>query len=317
MGAGRVNRIAACGIGLDQVATAVIDEGNALKVILWRVDANGNVERRGDAIAPGPVTDVAVSVLNYELGGSFIATAARQADGNLRIDAWAVYADGTVVHRASDIAGQVNMPSAGTTTPRLSISTVGGESIAVHVRTASGRLKTILWRLEIHGHERVLVRMASDEREDAGVRAIAGCGLDRELAVAAVHNAKGNLDLIAYRLPGDARYLESRGTASAGTIGAVQICRIGTRAVATAVRDGGGHLKVILWRVSPTADRVTRLGSTVLSEAVDISALTAVDRDQFVTAFRDDAGNLRLKAWHVVGTLTSNGSTGGTRRGPG
>ncbi len=130
-------------------------------------------------------------------------------------------------------------------------------------------------------------------------------GLDR--VVTAVRDGGGNLKLISWRVPqsgaitrlGDSDQL-------AGAISLVDIGPalgpLGTSGVATAVRDGGGNLKLIYWGVS-TNGAITRLAdSDQLAGAISlVDIISGIASFKVVTAVGDGGGNLKLIQWSATG----------------
>ncbi len=296
---GAVGRVSVCGLGSNMIATAVITGSNQLKVIIWRIDENGDVTRLGDAAADGEVTDVACCAARYNMANNYMATAVRRDDGTLKVDVWETFANGDVVLRSSATAGKINVPKSGINTPRLSICRAGAQSLATSVRTEATELKTILWEFD----DEKLVRIGDAPFDEASIGSLANCHAARETAVVAFQDKDKKLRLLGYGFPEDGRYIEARGTASAGAISHVGICPIGTEIVLTGVRAGSDKLKMILWQVTKSADFFVRLDDATTDETYSRFAMCSADRNQAATAFRDAGGNLKIIVWRLTSKI--------------
>lgn len=307
--AGKVSAVALCSLGMNMVATAVRDGGHELTVILWRVEENGVVTRLQSAPMAGQITDVACCIARYTLNSNSFVTAVRTVSGALKLDAWDVFADGSIKHTTSADAGTINIPQQGLPIPRIAMSNIGAQSVATYVRDASGGLKAILWKYDGAS----LMRLGSSDLEESPVGAISACGLARDRAMAAVQDADKRLKLVAYRFPGDGRHIEQSGMATARipkSIHDVSVCRMGTEMVATAVRDGANHLSVILWQVTASGEQVRHLTSAGTDETFHELAMCYTGRKQFATALRDDQSRLKLIVWRLAGPLSAGPATG-------
>ena len=82
----------------------------------------------------------------------------------------------------------------------------------------------------------------------------------------------------------------------AGAISEISIAVSGSRIV-TAMRDGGGNLKLITWDIG-TDGSISRRG-TAAAGAISKISIARVDSSRVVTAMRDGGGNLRLITWDI------------------
>ena len=292
--------MAACGLGGNLVATAVVTASNLLKIIIWRIEENGEVTRLGEATADGEITDVACCTARYNLGNNYMATAVRRNDGTLKVDVWETFLNGNIEHRSSATAGKINVPKTGLSTPRLSISHAGGQSLTTFVRDENNELKTILWEFD---EDEKLSRIGSAALDAPSIGSIAGCNAARETAVVAFQDKDKKMKLVGYGFPEDGKFIEARGEASAGAIGQVDICRVGTEMVMTGVRVTGDKLKLILWQVSKSADHIIRLEDEATDEVYSRFAMCYSDRNQVATALRDDGGNLKIIVWKLISKI--------------
>jgi hypothetical protein len=118
--------------------------------------------------------------------------------------------------------------------------------------------------------------------------------------VTAVRDGHGNLKLIVWHVSADGRHIRRMGDASAGAISRVALATVDSRngLVTTAVRDGSGNLKLIVWHISADGQQVERLADA-FAGAISEVALVALRNNLVVTAVRDGSGNLKLIAWHI------------------
>lgn len=301
-GGGAVSKISVCGLGQNLIATAVITSSKKLKIIIWRIESNGNVIRQGEAEGTGEVNDVACCLSRYNLGNNYLATAVRMKDKTLKVNVWETYANGTIIHRAEATAGVINVPKSGLTTPRLSICTAGSNGLLTSIRDESHVLKSILWEFD---DDSVLTRTGSISHEAPSTGWISSCQVGRDVTLTAIQNKDKDLRIHAYGILEDGRFFEERGIASAGSIGDVSICRIGTEMATTGVRVGADKLKLILWQVTKSGDHIIRLCDKSTNDIYSKLSICHSDQNQLVTAMRDSSGNLKVVCWYLLGKFVS------------
>ena len=85
--------------------------------------------------------------------------------------------------------------------------------------------------------------------------------------------------------------------ASAGAVSKVAISSLQGDRVVTAVQDGAGNLKVIVWNVDAKSNIVRRGDAS--AGAISELAIAALGTNRAVTAVRDGVGNLKVIAWDV------------------
>jgi hypothetical protein len=289
--AGEVSAIAACSVGLNMVATAVRDGSGQLKVIVWRIADNGAVTRLGTVDTDVPISNVVATHVYF----NYIATAAQRSDGILQVDMWQVVADGTINHVATTVTGKITLlgPVVG----------VGSSNLVTCVVNTNSILCPILWHFSPDNGK--LVWWADSPLAGVPVGKLSGCTVSRETSVVAVQHSGSDLQLVGYRFPEDGTFLQRRGTAAAtsGAVGDVDVCRLGTEMVVIGVRDGAGHLKLILEQVTHTADQFARLEAEATTEKFSHLSLCPTGRNEFATAIRDSDGNLKVISWTLSGTF--------------
>lgn len=153
------------------------------------------------------------------------------------------------------------------------------------------------------------------------ISAVATAALGDARVVTAVRDGDGDLRLIVWDVLANGAIrrvgtpADTDRTATAGAISRLAITALGTSRVVTAVRDGAGKLRLIVWDVDQ-AGRVSRVGDstpgfgTALAGAVRNVAITSLGEARVVTAVRDGDGKLRVIAWGVSenGFLTRLGT---------
>jgi WD40 repeat protein len=100
-------------------------------------------------------------------------------------------------------------------------------------------------------------------------------------------------------------------TAKAGAVSMIDLVMMRAGRVVTAVRDGSGNLKVIVWDVVDGGAQVIRKGDASAG-AVGQIALANAGPDLVTTAVIDDAENLKIIVWQVdeEGNVTRKESAG-------
>jgi hypothetical protein len=281
--AGQVDAISGCAIGLGMLATAVGTSSGTLKVIVWKVSEAGSVSRKKDASGPS-IGDVKICRVGIE----HLATAARLANGNLGVDLWHVTAAGEIEHVDAAEAGAI-----GEARPAIAIFPVGYQCFATSVRDASGEIATILWTAAGD----TLVRLNKLDYPDKGDW-VTGCALDREVGITAIMTGSGKLKLLSQNFPADGEFALKRGTAAAGSINSVDICRVGVEYVVTAVGTSAENGKLIAWQVSRDGDEVVRRDDAGLT-GIKRMHLCQTNTHQFVVAASTPSGNLAVSSWNL------------------
>ncbi|WP_334139908.1 hypothetical protein [Methanothrix soehngenii] len=126
----------------DYLATATQDSNGNLKVIVWEIDKNGVISRKGDSgSAAGKIGLVSATYGRY----GYVATATQDSGGKLKVIVWKVDDKGNVVTRESDsgsAAGKIGLVSA---------TDNGYGSVATATQDSNGNLKVIVWGIDEYG----------------------------------------------------------------------------------------------------------------------------------------------------------------------
>ena len=125
----------------DGVFTAVRDGANELKVIPWKLSADGMSFTRGDSSSAGVIAaDLDVAPL-----ANGVAVAVRNSQGNLEIKTWSANANGDIgTFRGTNEAGEASEIT-------LLTSPHGGSNLTSVVRGGDGQLYLIGWKIDSNG----------------------------------------------------------------------------------------------------------------------------------------------------------------------
>ena len=176
----------------DGVFVGVRDSAGNLKVIPYKISADGKTLTRGDAAQAGAVGS-AIAVAPLAKG---VAAAVRDSDGNLRVITWSSNANGDIgARRDTGLAGKVSEISF-LTAPH------GGSNLTTVVRNAEGDLMLIGWAVNDTGTN--LRRLGSSKagkasQISADIVSRSYPGLDpRDMILTGVKTASGDLKLITW-----------------------------------------------------------------------------------------------------------------------
>jgi hypothetical protein len=249
--AGEATRIAIQPVGVASEAdlvTACRTGAGILRLISWNLQSSdGTLTRLGDSQNKAG----AISLVDLlTVSRNIVVTAVRNASGNLLLISWRISQDGTTFDRLDDSgtrAGEVSeIAIAGS--EGVSPGSEGGGRVVTAVRDGSGDLLLISWDVAQDG---TITRL--DDSADAAGQAtqIAISRFSASRYVTAVRTGSGNLRLIAWDVDTSSGEVTRTGD-SANKAGAVSETALVTpppNRLVTAVRDGGGNLKVITWNM--------------------------------------------------------------------
>lgn len=287
--AGFVGEIAAARHNTRQVVTAVRTQARTLKLIAWRVNANGSITRTGDSGEQAGAAS-SISIARQPTGSRFV-TAVRTSGGDLKLISWDVNNTGSAVTRRGDSGNQAGRASL------INICALTNSRFATAVRTAAGNLRVILWNLESNG---ALTRLSDSGNAAGAVGDISIVRIASDRAVTSVRTADGDLRLINWRLASNAVTRLGDSGNQAGNARNIRSVLGPSNQIVTAVRTSGGDLKLITWRVLASGAVQRRGDSGSLAGAVG-ELDVAMSGNLVITAVRDGSGNLKLIAWNVSG----------------
>lgn len=269
-----------------RVVTAVRSAAARLEVIVWDVAVDGTITRRGEATG-GAIESVAIA-------GSWTApvTAARGSDGKLQLATWNVDAGGDPALRATASAGIVQAVAIGS-----AYAPGTGQRVVTPVRDASGDLEVIAW--DVDWKTGAIARRGEISARKVSLVAVgdqAHAGAPAHRIVTAMRDAAGSVRLISWALRDDGS-LAREGQAVGGKASDVALamfCPDIHSYAMTAVRNAGGRLEVIGWRVGEDLERVGEAVGSPVSEVALVPWAQGV-----VVALRTDDGKLEVVPWVV------------------
>jgi hypothetical protein len=173
------------------VFTAVRDSANELKVIPWKLSADGMSFSRGTSASAGVIaTDFDVAPL-----ASGVAAAVKNSEGNMEIKTWSANSDGDI----GSLRGTIEAGEASEIT--LLTSSHGGSNLTSVVRNAAGQLYLIGWKIDSNGSN--LRRLGSSKAGAASK--ISGDSVSRyytsgsrDMIITSMRVAGGDLKLISW-----------------------------------------------------------------------------------------------------------------------
>jgi len=296
--AGFVSEIAAVKHRSQQVVNAVRTQAGTLKLIAWRVNANGSVTRTGDS---GSQAGAASSIsIARNPGSSRYVTAVRTASGALKLISWDVNATGSSIARRGDSGNQAGAASL------IKIVAVRQNRFVTACRTSNGSLKVIGWRLNANGSLTRLADAAAGSVSDIAASLVSGSRV-----VTAVRTSNGSLKLITWRITDGSITRRGDSGSQAGNARNITMTVDGSGRPVTAVRTSAGDLKLITWRVNASGS-ITRLGdSDGLAGATRGHDIGRAPAGRLVTAVRTSGGNLKVILWsaNAAGTVSRIGDS--------
>jgi hypothetical protein len=182
---------------------------------------------------------------------------------------------------------------------RIALAHRGGEALTA-VRSGSGALLLIGWRVGSALERTVDSGSAAGEARET---ALVFMGPRGERAVTAVRSASGKLLLISWETPAGLARI-TRVTDSAGAAGAadlVEAVAVDASTLLTAVRDGGGRLLLISWRLNVDGSFTRLADSGTQAGAVGLVAMVSFgDPGRLVvTAVKTANRTLKIIPWSV------------------
>lgn len=301
--AGYVGEIAAIKHQQQQVITAVQTYEGIIKLIAWFVEEDGFIRRTGDSSDLGEMGSSISIAGEFGLLSTRYVTAMRSSEANLFLIGWNVNDEGTEILRlgdSGDLAGEVDL---------IKIIALEDFRYLTAVRTSSGRLKLILWRLNEDGSISRLSDSGNQAGEVTEISIARGSTDEEELVVTAVKTITGRIKLISWRVANDGidRLEESSNPGRFGSN--VRILYMhGTNIITSIV----GRLSFFLFR-----SRVFRIRSwwlngsgnieqrdnhysfeTIKRES-DISVHFLPGNDFVISAHQTFDNDLKLVKWHV------------------
>jgi hypothetical protein len=172
------------------VVTAVRDGDGNLKLIAWEVTPAMELIRRGEASAGAVHGAVAIASARVSTSRESLLTAVRTEDGNLKMIAWEINAQGELERKGEASAGAIG---------RVDLVRMVDNDVVTAVRDGDGDLKLISWEVSPTGQVQ--------RQGDTGAGSISQVALSgriikggKEFVVGALRDGDGNLKTIAWEL---------------------------------------------------------------------------------------------------------------------
>lgn len=233
------------------------DSNRRLLLILWEVNADGSVTRRGDSgTQAGEASDIAITFLR-RLGGSdpgvLVATASRTAPdtGRVRVIVWFIGDDNRIERRGD--TGDTGDHALGDASQLALIGRHDGRTLVLSCRDSNSNLLLISLSVSDNGH---LVQRVDSTHGAAG-------GIFRNALVprpygclSVTTDAGENLFLVKWELDNEGRLrrLGDSGDKQAGhasIVTAVAVSADGNAPIVTPVRSGRPSLLLLSWDDRP------------------------------------------------------------------
>jgi hypothetical protein len=298
--AGRASHIAVQAFSNTEILTACKNGSNNLELIGW-LSSGTTVTRAADSgHQAGHSDEVALSLL-----GRRAVTAVRSGSGHLLLISWDVPFQIGSITRLGDSGQLAGAADLICMTPDL--TDFGTEILVTAVRTGSGKLKLISWRLQDDGSFARLGDSGSHagKVDSIALTSFAGTGL----IVTAVQTGHfpllhGRLKLIAWRISPDGTTFTRLGDSAdqAGEISEVAMAPLGDGplpGVVTAVKNGSNNLELIAWRVADGGMDIQRLGTSEAGNASHIAIARAGGVSSYIASMRRGSGDLELIAYDI------------------
>jgi hypothetical protein len=294
--AGPVTQVAALHTGLGNVLTAVRDSDGNLKLITWKVHADGAIERLHDFTA-GPVLSIAAARWDR----LHVVTAVRTLT-EMKVIAWRVYADGSI-HRLADASAPGWYPY------MLSVIDVTPTpwGVVTSILNSNNSLEVTGWHVVYDDDEKKwkVIRMSSDGGGFTDI--IAATALDYDnLLTTTVRTQAGDQKVIAWYVDYLGGVERGASAISPGNCTRLESERLGVGTLVTACQDASHTgLKMSLFAVGPYGESVD-LYDTAHAGGISALSLARAGDDMVVSAIRTNSGTLKLIAWKGKKTIDFN-----------
>lgn len=298
--AGFVGEIAAIKHQSQQSVTAVRTQAKTLKLIAWRVNANGSITRTGDSGSQAGWASW-ISIAKNPTGSRYV-TAVRTRSGNLKLISWDINNTGTNITRLGDSGNQAGKAS------MIKIVAVSNNRFVTAVQTEAKSLKLIGWRLNNNGS---LTRLADSGSAAGVVRDISMAALSGGRILTAVRTEGGTLKLITWQVTDGAIMRLGDSGNQAGSARNIRVTIDGFDHAITAVKQANGTLKLITWGINPSGS-VQRLGDSNALAGTTKGHDISMASGNVITAVRTGAGNLKIIVWNTLanGAISRLGDSG-------
>jgi hypothetical protein len=304
-----VSDIAVANNGARGVITAVRADNNTLKLISWEVASDGrSISNLGDsANQAGEASDIDIA------RGRLFVTACRAGNGNLMLISWEVRrnSEGTrdEIDRKGDSRDDDSLEDAAGEARGINILALSNDLFVTAVRTGSGNLKLITWRLEESGELTRLLPTTSSEGEAGAVSEISLVRVPADQdgnhrVVTAVRGGDGTLILISWKIALDGSSITrlSFGHEPTGRADLIRAVTTAGGHIVTAVRGDFPTMNLILisWTINDDGELARQTDFRDQEHGL-ISSNALMSRPTGVlSAVRSGSGGLKLIKWAVT-----------------
>jgi len=283
------------------ITTARLFTGN-LAVAAWKIGGSPlstlSAEPMSQALA-GEITSLDLALLS----STRLATSVVTSAGQLKVIVWGLTLDAkktvTAISRLSD-TGDVER----VTEAALSKTSVLNQ-LAAAVRTAAGNLKVFFWSTDASGKIQELAQQEAGPASRVTLRQF-----KKTTLMSAVRLNDDALRVTVWKLneeEGKKPSITRHGNGDAGPVEAISLARINTEhtTAATAVRDGAGNLKIILWQLARSNGLTILHGDAVRGfEVASYFHFSEVSKELLVPG-------TPVKEEQFLGLLGNSGASGG------
>lgn len=281
--AGKVGALNTLWVGNEQVATPVRTQSGYLKVILWKIQSNGDLVRKGEKSA----YQIGYQITSTYMGNGRLVTAAIDASGQLRLTVFQTLADGSIYIKGTAVAES---------STKVAISQVSSSKFVTSLRDASGHLKVIGWSIDNIGQ---ITRLGT--YVGGKIYTVDQTAMGNYRVVSAVKTQSGNLKLIAFKLQfnGDIQRLGDSGN-QAGAIKSANISKVAPNRMVTAVKLPDNSMKLIGWQLllNGAVDRKESNSPTAPIYNMSMTEGGNTNGSAYVyTAVRNHLGTLQVDLW--------------------
>jgi hypothetical protein len=284
---GRVSRVGIVSLGDARVVTAMRDDERNLRLVVWNVAADGGITRVGGptpgfgTATAGEVSEIAITALS----DTRVVTAMRDADGDLRLIAWDVNANGFITRLGFATAGNIGL---------VSIAPLRDNRVATAIINDEGNLQVIAWSVSDLGDiDRGKSKTIGTAKDVAAV-AVAAAPVD---VVTAIRNGQDKLQLNGWIIPSDGEIREDR-HAVIGQVNKVAVTSLDVRSVVVAMRTDENLLRLHGYVVGEGVSQEAPFATSDLKREVEIApafGIVSLGASRVVTAAqRGDILNVRV-----------------------
>jgi hypothetical protein len=288
--------------------TATRGTNGKLQIVVWKLNpSTGEITRTSDdGGSEGAVGEIAMA--QSPLGDGRVIIAVSDGAGNLVLKNWEVDQFGKL-HRRGDTAIQGN--GAGQAT-NLTIRSLSNGRVLTAVRTGSGNLKLIVWRIHKEGK---VERLGDSGSEGEAVSVISLATIDDDRVVTAVRDSGNNLRVIGWHVSADGMTVTRAGDSGNAAGGADRMATIfhamsgptpefpldeGDPILLTVVRTKRSTLKLIRWRLKQqTLQRLTGDFGDNTGAVERIAHIVKLRNNVYLVPIRDGDGRLRLVTYKL------------------